>query len=953
MAEPRPLAAATSNPDPPNPASSTGVSPGGGGGPATSSAAPKDQIPGHPSFRRQRASRACETCHARKVRCDAASLGVPCTNCVAFSIECKIPTPKRKKTAAKKDSESERDRTESIKDDRSPAAPQSTTSTTFPTRGEMVMSREVEPEQIGMNTPAGMPKVEGSESYYAGQQATNGTYAQFMKPKFARAPIKEAGRVAYLGESSNLSLLVQDRHGTTDVVHYPLPENVRGTRARINELDNVEIDILHQRGAFLLPPRQLCDELVDAYFTWIAPVVPVINRSKFMRRYRDSKNPPSLLLLQSILLAGSRVCNNPQLMDANGSTTPAAMTFYKRAKALYDANYEDDRVTIVQALILMGWYWEGPEGKDRAKMDRSVPAQSDIGADVTKNVFYWSRVAVIVAQGSGMHRSVEGSQLSKTDKRLWKRIWWTLFTRDRSVAVALGRPVCINIDDSDVEMVSPDDFIDDEPDRPAEYPPDPIHVQFFLNYVKLCEIMGLVLSQQYSVASKLPRNNALDLTHSDMALADWLQNCPQEVRWEPQRHHFWSALLHSNYYTTLCLLHRAHMPPAGSPGSRPTNGYPEETAYPSRTIAYQAAAMITSIIEALQNHEQLRYAPAFIVYSLFSALIMHVYQMRSSNQSIVSATQQRLQVCMNALKDVSKTWLVAKMVHTLFESILGNKHLEDRLQKAAGRRHAKTKHNGASSKASKGTPVVPDAAEAQKRKFDEMEMGFANGPPAPQMSYERSRPVSPAITPSRELPGTGQNAQQTPQMPQMTAGSPPLRQATDTFMGASRSNTRPTTPAFHALPWSRLGSPDVFLHTRNSPKISEDLWQNYQPEQLFPPETNGLFPVTSNSPNQMVDPALRAQSHSNPQFSHPLSTPQMQGQMSMGEGQSMHYQQDPAAWSQLNMGNNSQQDDAWSNSSSAGGPIVPTTLNVGDWFEFFGIPNGSDINGLNGAAGYG
>jgi hypothetical protein len=24
--------------------------------------------------------------------------------------------------------------------------------------------------------------------------------------------------------------------------------------------------------------------------------------------------------------------------------------------------------------------------------------------DVTKNVFYWSRVAVIVAQGSGMHR---------------------------------------------------------------------------------------------------------------------------------------------------------------------------------------------------------------------------------------------------------------------------------------------------------------------------------------------------------------------------------------------------------------------------------------------------------------------------------------------------------------------------------------------------------------------
>lgn len=266
------------------------------------------------------------------------------------------------------------------------------------------MSRDVPAEKIGVNTPDGMPKTDHSDAFYATQQASNGTYAQYMKPKFARAPIKEAGRVAYLGESSNLSLLVQDRHGTTDVVHYPLPENVRGARARINELDNVEIDILHQRGAFLLPPRQLCDELVDAFFTWIAPVVPVINRSKFMRRYRDSKNPPSLLLLQSILLAGSRVCNNPQLMDANGSTTPAAMTFYKRAKALYDANYEDDRITIVQALILMGWYWEGPEGKNRDRGDIVTHARSDLAADVTKNVFYWSRVAVIVAQGSGMHR---------------------------------------------------------------------------------------------------------------------------------------------------------------------------------------------------------------------------------------------------------------------------------------------------------------------------------------------------------------------------------------------------------------------------------------------------------------------------------------------------------------------------------------------------------------------
>ena len=52
------------------------------------------------------------------------------------------------------------------------------------------------------------------------------------------------------------------------------------------------------------------------------------------------------------------------------------------------------------------------------------------------------------------------------------------------------------------------------------------------------------------------------------------------------------------------------MPPAGSPKANAQNS--EETAYPSRNIAYQAAGMITSIIENLQNHNELRYTPAFV-----------------------------------------------------------------------------------------------------------------------------------------------------------------------------------------------------------------------------------------------------------------------------------------------------------------------------------------------------
>ena len=732
------------------------------------------------------------------------------------------------------------------------------------------------------NSCDGMPITSLSDAQAAQQGQQNQHLTHFMKPKFARAPIREAGRVAYLGESSNLSLLVHDRHGTTDVVHYPLPDTVKGARAGLTELDNIEIEILHQRGAFLLPPRALCDELVDSFFKWIAPVVPVINKSRFMARYRDNKNPPSLLLLQAILLAGSRVCTNKQLMDGNGSTTPAAMTFYKRAKALYDANYEDDRVTIVQALILMGWYWEGPE-------------------DVTKNVFYWTRVATVVAQGSGMHRSVEQSQLSRPDKRLWKRIWWTLFTRDRSVAVALGRPVHINTDDSDVEMVTEDDFIEDEGDQPAKYQPDPVHVQFFLQYVRLCEIMGLVLSQQYSVASKGRRQNAIDLTSSDMALADWLQNCPKEVYWEKPKHNFWSALLHANYYTTLCLLHRAHMPPATSDNDVHEHDYAADAAYPSRNIAFQAAGMITSIIEHLWKEEELRFTPAFIVYSLFSAMLMHVYQMRSSVPSVVAATQGRLTVCMEALKEVSKVWLVAKMVHTLFESILGNRMLEDKLQKAAGRRHKKAQ------------PVQSKDAEQQKRKYEEMDMGFGNGPPAPQVSYERSRPQTPAVTPSRDL--GPQNSTSTNAM-----AAPPIAGASnDAFMGSSnsRSNTRPPTPfnpSFSIPPTP----PELYLTTRDPPHISQQLWENFQPNYLFPENTNMSLPQYPSEQN--LDPALQMPGS---MLQPPMGAPQMSprtAQGGFGAGQ--------PRWQGSFAGESYSPEDSW---GSDQGAIAPTTLNMDEW----------------------
>lgn len=338
---------------------------------------------------------------------------------------------------------------------------------------------------------------------------------------------------------------------------------------------------------------------------------------------------------------------------------------------------------------------------------------------------------------------------------------------------------------------------------------------------------------------------------------------------------------------------------------------------------------------------------------------MHVYQMRSSNKAIVAATEQRMRTCMAALKEVSKIWLVAKMVHTLFQSILGNKHLEERLQKAAGRRHQRPSKTTATTTPRNG--VQEGQPPQNKRKYDDIDAGFS-GQPSHNVSYERSQPQTPAMTPSRELPPSQQNGGNGTHL-DTTESSPPRAARTDAFMGASRANTRPTTPsggpAYPGTP------PDLFLVTRNSPTIPQDLWHNFEPGQLFPSEANLNFPTLS--PQQQgatfMDPVMQQQVPANgtanqhnqhqhqhqqqQQFDAHLQQPFPDGQQT---GDNMHGHHND--WAQFNAMNQRQRgngnqvnEETWSNSSVSQGPIVPTTLNVQDWFQFFGMSG--DANAIN------
>src|SRR5690606_4044623 len=119
--------------------------------------------------------------------------------------------------------------------------------------------------------------------------------------------------------------------------------------------------------------------------------------------------------------------------------------------------------------------------------------------------------------------------------------------------------------------------------------------------------------------------------------------------------------------------------------------------------------------------------------------------------------------------------LVGKMVYTLFEAILGNKGMEEKLQKASGKRHRKMQQSLSQLEQQSRT------VDATKRKFNEMVIDYGiGGAPTPHESYERSRPQTPNTRPEATVAATGSMAPPV---------SPPnaVRQPTDAFMGGTAS----------------------------------------------------------------------------------------------------------------------------------------------------------------------
>ncbi|PGH15343.1 hypothetical protein AJ79_02509 [Helicocarpus griseus UAMH5409] len=583
---------------------------------------------------RQRSAIACRRCHLRRVKCNAADSGIPCANCERADAPCQLIESKRGKKRAASSVPSS-----------APETPNKTNIRPFsqgsPIRsiGDNSLSRSSSSHLISPRERV-QSNSEGPETLYA--QVLENAGGSPERPSL----MKPGGQVVYLGETFNLTYLLQETSKKSQPVpkrHVLLPLHPRKDPSyQGRNCDAVTMDLLQRQDAFTIPDVRVCRELFRVYFKYVHKHYPILDRRDFACRYADPTHPPSFLLLQAVLFMGSGHCDVSVLKDAGfQSRYDARLALFKRTKALYDLDYESDKLTICQSLFLMSFWWDSPTDQ--------------------KDTWHWLGNSISLALTIGMHRDTRNSDMSPRDQRLWKKIWWSLFTEDKHAAAALGRPVHIRLRDCDVEQLQESDFDEEPAPEPDIFGvQERVDVLYVLFLSDLSKIVERIIDKSFDAHDKTLAAQADTLEVCEELLQDWERRLPPELHLSQSGECLWTGMLHIAHCWFRILTHRSRTPENPSSPSRST----------SHQVAMNAANRMVRIIEEVLSSSAINQCPIHIIPALFAAMSMHAQHICSGDPVREQLGSVKIRLSMIALRELQSTWPVSGWIFLLFTKII-------------------------------------------------------------------------------------------------------------------------------------------------------------------------------------------------------------------------------------------------------------------------------------------
>ena len=237
------------------------------------------------------------------------------------------------------------------------------------------------------------------------------------------------------------------------------------------------------------PPGVLSTYL-DTYFkscyVWCSVLDPIESKDA-------SPNVKIPLLLQHAIASVASTIRPPLLHSMSSS-----QDHYERARHLFHAARRIGGLTLLRAAMLLSY------------------SNNPVLGSPTDSSFWWTGMAIRLAQDLHLHcKPRNGATTEKYGMR--RRMWWTLYARERMVALCQGRPCIIDEKECNVEPPQPSDF--------------PLNQSFlaeiFVHWVHLGRVMGQVQEQKLHAHHSGER---LPTSIIATSLTTWFRTLPATVQ---------------------------------------------------------------------------------------------------------------------------------------------------------------------------------------------------------------------------------------------------------------------------------------------------------------------------------------------------------------------------------------------------------------------------------------
>ncbi|OBT78567.1 hypothetical protein VF21_00957 [Pseudogymnoascus sp. 05NY08] len=401
-----------------------------------------------------------------------------------------------------------------------------------------------------------------------------------------------------------------------------------------------DINYLSTKGAFTLPPHHIREAFIRCYFHHVHPFSPILDANDFLLDYE--KGRMSLLLLWSMFIAAASFIDESLLTeDFYPSRTALKRAMYQRAKALYDADYEKDKITLIQSVFLMGHWYTSTD-------DRAGP-------------WHWTGIAIGLSHTVGLH------QLSHGPRPLWRRLWWSLYCREVWLSLGLGRPMRIVLEDSDTSPPTTCDSDVLSPDVSQKYLPEELSHLFdmWLDLVRLTVALGNVILKNYR--AKGVKQSRADIERCELEIRASHHTCPRSNSSQSRVLASHTHLFKLYFEAAIIVLYRPHILDSPREVSAADQGLWRALAcQKTRTAASHASAAVNSMMA----EDLIDLCHTIAVIALIPLMQIHLFESTSLTPMAREMGKHNLALCMLAMDELRKSYLSADAAYKLFKAAI-------------------------------------------------------------------------------------------------------------------------------------------------------------------------------------------------------------------------------------------------------------------------------------------